>query len=463
MMRAAQRAGRLIDIPGSAEGTLAALFLVIYALDCGHGFIADDFAWIEHGRLDGASAMPRIVGTAQGFYRPLVSLSFGLNHAASGLAPLAYGWTNLLLALAIAAALRSCALGLGLGRGAATTAAAIWLFNWHGINASVLWLSGRTSLLLTLWALLAALALLRGRPVWAGLATLMALLSKEEAVLLPLLLTVWVLVGRRGVGGVASGPVPLQLWAVWVSLVTYLGLRAGSNAITPWSAPAYYQPVFDAGHLLRNVVEYLDRSSTVALAAVLAAWAAARSRPEPSAAGRRAVALGIAWAAAGFGLTVFLPVRSSLYAVFPSAGVALAAAAVIEGARRAAPHRARRGAVWSLLLVVVLVPVYWQRNIRWVELADLSAAVLRQFGAIVPTLPAGSHVVLVDDDRHHANLTNAWAGLVPEVARVALFDRVTLEVVPASGSVEPDRGDAIWFRLDVPAGHAAAATLIRVR
>ena len=53
-----------------------------------------------------------------------------------------------------------------------------------------MWISGRTALLLTLFAVLAAIAAARGRPAAAALLAFAAMLSKEEAVLLPVALLV---------------------------------------------------------------------------------------------------------------------------------------------------------------------------------------------------------------------------------------------------------------------------------
>ena len=89
------------------RGPAAALllvFLIAYGFDCGSGFISDDFAWILHSRWRDASDILRPPG-AGAFYRPLVSLSFALNHAMFGLDARGYGWTNLALTLACAAAL----------------------------------------------------------------------------------------------------------------------------------------------------------------------------------------------------------------------------------------------------------------------------------------------------------------------------------------------------------------------
>jgi hypothetical protein len=72
-------------------------------------------------------------------------------------------------------------------------------------------------------------------------------------------------------------------------------------------------------------------------------------------------------------------------------------------------------------VLVALLPVYRARNARWTELADVSSAVLADLRAGAATWPTGTRVVIEDDRTTRANLTNAWGGLVPEMARV-VFD-----------------------------------------
>src|SRR2546429_497729 len=84
------------------------------------------------------------------------------------------------------------AMPVGTPSSAALTWSALWVFNWHGINMAVLWISGRTALLLTLCATLGAAAFIRRRLLPALVLVLGAMLSKEEAVMLPVVLVAWV-------------------------------------------------------------------------------------------------------------------------------------------------------------------------------------------------------------------------------------------------------------------------------
>src|SRR5258706_10612841 len=80
---------------------LAALVLLagVYGCDAGHGFVKDDFVWILTSRVEHAADFRRLLGAPTGFFRPLVSVSFAIDHALFGLSPLGYGFFNLSLLL----------------------------------------------------------------------------------------------------------------------------------------------------------------------------------------------------------------------------------------------------------------------------------------------------------------------------------------------------------------------------
>jgi len=58
-------------------------------------------------------------------------------------------WSGLLLLLTAAAVLGSLAVAFGMSRGSAIVAAGLWALNFHGIEMPLLWISGRTALLVT--------------------------------------------------------------------------------------------------------------------------------------------------------------------------------------------------------------------------------------------------------------------------------------------------------------------------
>ncbi|MEO5820969.1 MAG: hypothetical protein ABIT71_10710, partial [Vicinamibacteraceae bacterium] len=246
-----------------------AVFVAVYGPLAGHGFISDDFGWIERSRLHTLTDWRPLVPRGNDFFRPAVAASFALNHALFGDQPFGYGLTNVLLAVACSLALVLLLRRLGLPIGAASLGGAVWLFNFHGINMAVLWLSGRTALLLTLFAVTAAILVVRGRYLLALAPLALALLSKEEAVALPFLFAVWMTI-RAG-----SLPTTRRAVVVWTIssvavLGAYLAARHFAGAMVPATAPSYYRLTFGPLDVARNIFEYADRAATFpALVALL--------------------------------------------------------------------------------------------------------------------------------------------------------------------------------------------------
>lgn len=440
--------GSTLDIPGRALGWLAQwllarsarhlilalvfLFCVIYVPDVGHGFLKDDFQWVIDARQPPAAA----VTNTSGFFRPLVTLSFRADYELFGLDTYPYGLTNLALAAACAALVFALARSLDLGTGAAIFGAAVWAFNFHGINMGVLWLSGRTALLLTLFALLAAVAFIKGRKVLCLMWVTAALLSKEEAVLLPVALLLWrvILNDDTRLRPHWAGAIK-DSWWLMTPLPLYAAVRLSTNAMMPSDAPDYYAFTFAPLAVARNFLEYLDRSWTFPVAGMIFLWGFARPVGGVDQRRYRVALCGLVWFACGLALTVFLPVRSSLYACFPSAGAALACAAVVDGwIARMTADRLRRAAVAAVLLLIALIPIYRLRNERWVEIADLSAETT---ATLEHCSKARCHSILLEDDlRTRRNFASTF-GTFDSVAHLFLGREIPSSILP--GPVESTR------------------------
>ena len=408
----------------AAAAAMAGAFLLIYLPDLGHGFISDDFRWIVEGRSDSLADLIALFGTNTGFYRPIVSWSFAADHAAWGSSAFGYGLTNLILCVATAAALFALARRVQLPSSAALITAGVWLFNFHAVNMAVLWLSGRTALLVSLFSLGTAHAMLSGRSLLAGALALLAMLSKEEAVALPMLFSVYTVLTERRARGLAR---TLPLWA---ALGVYMALRLQSGAFWASDAPSFYRFSFSPALIGRNVLEYADRAGTVAAIVIVAIVAVVRLRLRDVTDGERHVLLFAAlWVAAMYSLTLFLPVRSSLYALLPSVGSALAAGAVASAAARRNPRAFAYAAIGLLAVLLALTPVYRSRNVRWVQLAELSERAMTTIARDAADRTAG-HVVIVDAPGERFNLQSAFGGLFPEAMRLRVGEGWTGEVVP---------------------------------
>jgi tetratricopeptide (TPR) repeat protein len=168
---------------------LSGVGLVLYAGALRAGFVWDDLLTAVPARPLG-EVLTRRTGS---YYRPLVMLSFALDRTLWGASPAGFHLTNVLLHVAVAGLLASFAAAVGLGAGASTAAALVFLA--HPVQTeAVTYVSGRTDVLCALFALLGLLAWRRARRAVDGWAVASAaafagaLLCKEAAVLLPLVL-----------------------------------------------------------------------------------------------------------------------------------------------------------------------------------------------------------------------------------------------------------------------------------
>jgi hypothetical protein len=404
----------------AALGGFVALVLwliVIYGPGIGHGFVKDDVAWVADNRVTSLAEAGALFLRSNGFYRPLVAASFAADRAVYGIEPFGYGVTNFLLLIASAAALAWAARGVGLSASAAVVAAAIWSFNFHGIHMAVLWLSGRTELWLVLGAFISAGAVARRWPILAGVATFAAMLAKEESVMLPAMLAGWaiVLAGPDASARDRLRAAVRQTWLAWIALAIYFVLRSRTGAYTPATSPWFYQFTFDAFRIVTNAGEYLDRACTFSLLAVALCALLAWRRPTLTPTVRRCILLALIWLIGGYTLTVFLPVRSSLYACLPSAGIAILSASLISTLVQSSHRRM----LAAMIVPVLLLPVYWSRNERWVELADLGGDVFAMVRQIERETPDLKQIVFEDDRDTRRSLLNTYGALLPPAVALA--------------------------------------------
>lgn len=175
---------------------LAVLVLLVH-WPGGTGFKADDFPAIRYAS-DPANLLHDFVGPQYGlsfflFYRPLITLSFGLDALLFGTEPFGFYLMNTLALLASVLLLYSILRELWPGRAGlvfALATAGLWI--WHpSLVTSLRWVAGRVDthaavpLLLALRLHLASRRGGRRWPIWV--AAVCALMSKESAVGLPLI------------------------------------------------------------------------------------------------------------------------------------------------------------------------------------------------------------------------------------------------------------------------------------
>jgi len=159
------------------------------------------------------------------FFRPLLILSFKLDHAIYGLQPVGYHATNLLLHVLNCFMLFWLLLRLGFSRARARLAAVLFAVFCHN-GAAVIWISGRTELLVATFMLASVLFYVRahqhGRIADHALSVffaLCALLTKESAVALP-----GYIMGAEWILGDDGRPLAQRLRSAVLRLAPFAGL-----------------------------------------------------------------------------------------------------------------------------------------------------------------------------------------------------------------------------------------------
>lgn len=157
-------------------------------------------------------------GGGTGMWRPWVMASFGLDQALGGGSPVIYHLGNVALHVAVSTFVTLLALEIGLGTLAAVVAGA-WFASAPAASEAVAWISGRTDLWCALGVLVALWCERRARSggrrwgIVGMAAAAIALLSKETAFVLPVLL----LAAAAPERGVSRG-------SRWKSIAPYGGL-----------------------------------------------------------------------------------------------------------------------------------------------------------------------------------------------------------------------------------------------
>ena len=233
---------------------------------------------------------------------------------------------------------------------------------------------------------------------------------------------------------------------LFAPLVVYLAARAQTPALMPSTAPSFYRLTADPRVVGVNALSYVDRGVTffaliTVVAGVAYGFASIRARLHPGSplrpSGRtrvpRLLAAGVAWLVGGYAVTVWLPVRSSLYAVLPSVGGAVICAALVEAMRDGSGLRARGDLRLGAALVAILaiIPIYHRRNDRWVQPARLSARIVQALTAAPPAAGSTGAVVFEDEPGGYATFDTALGALASSAVQVVTNLPLEARIIPA--------------------------------
>jgi hypothetical protein len=422
-LRAAPGARWLMAVlRASAPAALALAPLGLLWSFRGIPFVADDFFFCTQSfPLTARDLLTRGWGHAIGAtagYRPVALLSYSLTYALAGADPVAFRLTNFLLH-GVAAAL-VVAVAARVTRSAPVSWLAGVLFVLHPIHhENVLWISGRTFPLATVFVLLSLLSLREtGSPVgWrpqvrdllAGGTGLCALLAYEGAVSLPLVAFLYGLSAnwddpkrlRRALGAAlpAAAALAIYLGLRWVFVSD---LPSDARQLVAASAGLRFDP---RARLARNGASLLLRlfacgscpirpfytSRTFWLTSVLfllAIWHGRRAKGVGP-----GLLFGIGVTLAGYAPFAVYVGYTDRFAYLASVGFIIALAAVVIAAigETWAANRWRAALIGML---TVACGVLWLRQLTftgeyWREAGRLADTLLAKLVQVVPDPPAG--------------------------------------------------------------------------
>lgn len=399
---------------------LVPLALLVVALAWRHqlGFWftdTDTLADVAVARVDGPGDLWRQLGLPltggygglnANFYRPLTMLHFALQRALFGWEPLGWQAWDLGLHLAVLATFAAVLRGLGARR--VEAALFVLVGGLHPVVAEVVPAVARSiDLLMSLLLGLSLLAVVRGRPLLAGLAALAALASKEPAIMaFPVVAGLWL--HRRGPAGL---PWLLGPWVPGLPLFLLVRARVldgvggyrpeaflrpsgfwdvlaggGLDALaTPWATPL--GQALGSGGWARHTVGSLAWIALGLLA--LLAWRRL---------GEQAV-VGLALWGLPLGLLGLTHAYTRRLLYLPVLGIAmLLAGLLVRGGRLG------RGAVLGVLLLLLPGTPLWRPYLDWGQGAEVSRESsvaledeLRELAGAAP----GARLWLVDRPLRH--------------------------------------------------------------
>jgi hypothetical protein len=355
-----------------------------------------------------------------GYYRPLVLLSFALDRWLFDLEPLGYHVHSLFWHLCAMVGLFRLVRPL-VGQGAGLLA--VGMFGLHPVQSEVVaWVAARNDAMAACFGFMAlSMVWCGGRPRWhrsalALLLTVFAALSKETALLLPLLLGVadWTRGYRAGVwmrqlpivsgvllvlavrGWISVGSATVPTVDGWWLLVAALPNLVGgyvASVFSPWPVSS----ARDLAWIGEQPPWRLVLGWGAILVGAVAVWTAEPSR-------RRAALLGCAWAVLLIGITLVPTADKGGYGdrflYWPMAGVSIAMAALLQDRWRGVLAIV---AISSAVIVSVRLP-------DWSDDRKLWGAAVRDVPTATNEVSLGHALTLhARHKRAHVNFVSALA------------------------------------------------------
>ena len=403
--------GQPTAVPGAAGWlpVLAAAVALRYRV-LGYGFFADDYLFLDQVRGASPISVFMLPDPLRNYWRPVGRQAYFWFIARLGESPLVAHVLNLAIFLALVALVFALARRLAGTRAGAIAAGIVAVH--EAADVPVLWSSGSQDLLAVLGALAALWLLVRGRALWAAVALLAGLLSKETICVTPLIALPMVRrPGERWRAAFERAAPLFVVSALWLPL-WLLKMKGGTHSSLHFDASSLPAALVHLPQVFLGAQWDVDSNPPVGLVlppivaivlvvmAILVAGRATAGDAEGSSPSH-AARIGLTWAILGaLPVTLVVHTWSSYYYLFAVCGLALATGAWLarsrpvvamivvallawgsESARRLESFATAPGN-WGTQSH--LSRFYFDRSMRWVSryLQDMRAA--------VPSAPAHS-------------------------------------------------------------------------
>ena len=287
------------------------------------------------------------------------------------------------------------------------------------------WISGRTTLLFTFFTLISFLRFLNlesdNPPIFkkilnyltVNLFFLLALFSKETAAALPLFVFSYFLwIGKNDgsslaialKNGMAKGII------FFPAFLVYIYFRFSSNAFFPSNAPSYYKYKLSVPLILKNMSEYIIRSSLLLLTLLIfCTLALSVCNLKKRNLRRRFFGLnsikifGLLWFSVFLLPVLLLPVRSDLYVYFPQIGLLLLLTVMISNqVSELRLHRSGKVimSVFFSITMVLQMGIFIHNSMKIRQEGQNSAAFVSQLSDKIENMPMGTNFHVIDYDCH---------------------------------------------------------------
>lgn len=426
----------------AAIALLVALVVVVHVPFLGGGWMTDDFMHIDYlqrQHVVGLFLSPDVFG----YFRPVSQASLFANLHIAAPHPFTFRLTSLalhLLVVAVAFVLARLMLGDGTAAFLSTLAFALA----PKVNTiAVLWVSARPELLMSLFALGAVICWIRwdrgdGRGWFGGAVTcyVLAALSKEPIVLLPILLLV------TPPGSSRRERVP-AVGILVLSAVGAMVLRLIAGARIPFP-DAFYNVNAPITQDLGNAWNYLTRAIPSPAALLVFSGVAATFTGTRASSGRQPGITGLGVYVIAWFFVLMLPVlplpgRSELYLYLPGLGLCMFAGALAS--RFFARVRPRLAMIALGVYVAALGGYQFFRALEMHRVLAFSAKLERAFQSDDRVRDYSGVLVLVPDDAATERvLRDSIGGYLDVAIKVMLGRRDVGGAIAYTGDVTPAAG-----------------------